>query len=247
MSSSLIAIDGGPAAGLAGAQREVKALRSRYQDVDIVTAAPGVLDTLTRRARPGSILHIAAHARVSDDSPWQSGFLLDAASSGAENNVAPRGETVLRAWEIARAHLRCELAVLAGCETAAGRATTGEGVLGLTSAFLSAGVPVVVSSRWAVDDRVTADLMSHFYDGLASGRTVAAALRGAQLAVRANHRTSHPFYWAGFAVVGDGERVLSPRRAPHGTEPWLLAAAGALLVTGVAAWAARRKRPAPSV
>jgi hypothetical protein len=134
------------------------------------------------------------------------------------------------------------MAVLAGCETAAGRATNGEGVLGLTSAFLSAGVPVVVSSRWAVDDKVTATLMGHFYDGLARGETVASALRAAQLAVRANRRTSHPFYWAGFAVVGDGSRVLPPLFPRHHRTAWPVALTGAFLAIGIALMAARRRR-----
>jgi hypothetical protein len=78
-------------------------------------------------------------------------------------------------------------------------------VLGLTSAFLSAGVSSVVATLWPVDDVVTADLMDAFYTGLADGKTVASALRGAQLRIRADKKTRHPFYWAGFVVVGDGD------------------------------------------
>ena len=135
------------------------------------------------------------------------------------------------------------MSVLAGCETAGGRATNGEGVLGLTSAFLSAGVPVVVSSRWPVDDGATAVLMKHFYDRLAAGRTVASALREAQMAVRKNPRTSHPFYWAGFAVVGDGTRVVRPLLAGKQRGYWLTAVAGAVLAVGLAGWTWRRRRP----
>ena len=194
--------------------QEVKTLQKRFYSVQRLDAAPGVLDSLSRRADSNCIVHIAAHARVNDDSPWQSGFVMQA----GEHDVAgaTRGAMTptpsLRAWEIARAKLPFAMAVLAGCETAGGRATSGEGVLGLTSAFLSAGVPVVVSSRWAVDDRVTAVLMSNFYDHLARGENVGSALRAAQLAVRSNRGTSHPFYWAGFSVVGDGTRVIAPAR-----------------------------------
>jgi len=136
--------------------------------------------------------------------------------------------------------------VLAGCETAGGRSTNGEGVLGLTSAFLSAGVPVVVSSRWAVDDHVTAALMSRFYEGLAAGESVAAALRGAQLAVRSDRRTSHPFYWAGFAVVGDGTRVIAPLKVAHRFDPWhvVYGLTGAFL--GALGWRLYRRRFGPA-
>jgi len=245
--ASMIAVEGGSKDRLAGAHREVNALRKRYANVALVTAQAGVLDTLIARAQPNSILHIAAHARVSDASPWQSGFLLDPGttepSRASAASVVPRGETVLRAWEIARAHLPYQMAVLAGCETAGGLRTSGEGVLGLTSAFLSAGVPVVVSSRWAVDDGVTAVLMSKFYDRLARGESVASALRGAQLAVRSNRRTSHPFYWAGFAVVGDGSRVMPPLVAERSRTAWPIALGAAALAVGLAIMAARRRRP----
>jgi LPXTG-motif cell wall-anchored protein len=82
--------------------------------------------------------------------------------------------------------------------------TTGEGTIGLTTAFLSAGVPVVVASMWPVDDRVTAIIMRSFYRHLASGEPVATALRLAQLEASRSSRYAHPFYWAGFTVVGDG-------------------------------------------
>jgi tetratricopeptide (TPR) repeat protein len=235
--ASLLAVDGGAERGLAGARHEVLSLERRYAGVHVVPLGAGVLDSLARHAESGCILHIAAHARVNDASPWQSGFVLT--SEDPEELSAP----TLRAWQIARAHLPYEMSVLAGCETAGGRATNGEGVLGLTSAFLSAGVPVVVSSRWRVDDRVTAVLMQHFYDRLAAGESVASALRAAQLAVRANRRTRHPFYWAGFAVAGDGSRVLPPVVPAGGVRWWVPAVAGAV-VLGLAGWTVRRRRGA---
>src|SRR5262249_60065616 len=83
------------------------------------------------------------------------------------------------------------------------------------SAFLTAGVPAVVATLWAVDDRTTARLMSHFYDALQRGEDAAAALSEAQRALRRSPDTRHPFYWAGFTLVGDGSvRVsLTQRRA----------------------------------
>jgi hypothetical protein len=106
-----------------------------------------------------------------------------------------------------------------------GRQKVGEGVAGLTAAFLSAGVNSVVATLWRVDDAVTATLMERFYRGLADGIPVAAALRRAQLETRADPHTGHPFYWAGFVVVGAGgvpiqleSRVVWGAIPPH----WLL-------------------------
>jgi len=85
----------------------------------------------------------------------------------------------------------------------------GEGLCGLTTAFLSAGASAVVATLWPVDDAVTADLMKKFYRELAKGSTVAFALRRAQMAIRGNKKTEHPFYWAGFIVTGNGNITVN--------------------------------------
>ena len=245
--ASLLAVTDGPNSALHGASGEVLALKRRYASVTLVALSPGVLDTLSQSAHAGGILHIATHARVNDDSPWQSGFMLETPTDSVSSRGAvPPHETVMHASEIARAKLPYDVAVLAACETAAGRATTGEGVIGLTSAFISAGVPVVISSRWPIDDRATATLMHHFYDHLARGETVASSLRAAQLAVRSDKRTSHPFYWAGFAVVGDGTRVIPLVLVGSRPGLWVTGIAGAVLAIGLAGWTVRRRRAAPA-
>jgi CHAT domain-containing protein len=140
------------------------------------------------------ILHLATHARVDDQRPWSSEIVL--------NTEDPTGR--LRAGRIAELSLSARLAVLSACETGSGRILSGEGVLGLSSAFLSAGVPTVVASLWPVDDGVTTVLMEKFYAELASGLDPGTALAVAQDAIRADPLTAHPFHWAGFVVVGDG-------------------------------------------
>jgi len=242
---------------LPGAAQEADLIARRYG----ASGELGIVDVAAlARGEAGDVLHIAGHARVNDDSPWQSGFYADVeapANAGASTlrGGAPADSTtfsrefatgpVVRAWEIARTRLPYALAVLAGCETAGGRRTSGEGVLGLTSAFVSAGVPVVVSSLWPVDDAATARLMTAFYDELARGKTVATALRLAQAAVRSNPSTSHPFYWAGFTVVGDGARVIPIQRVQR--VAWLWIATGVATGCLAGAWVARNRRRAGSV
>jgi CHAT domain-containing protein len=222
---------------LRGADDEVAMLGRRYRDVSLLRGLPAG-DALERAVAGRAILHVAAHATVNDDSPWLSSFVFDTRVAGGEargartalpGTMSPEGaraDSLLmvaefgrlqewRASQIARMSLPVGLAVLSGCETAGGRMTTGEGVLGLTSAFISAGAPVVVSSQWPVDDRVTTELMGRFYRRLAGGEAVGAALRHAQLELRARRGTSHPFFWAGFVVIGDGERTVRLERAPR--------------------------------
>ncbi len=78
---------------------------------------------------------------------------------------------------------------------------TGDGIIGLTRAFMYAGTPTVVVSQWDVSDRATAFLMDRFYASLRHGQPKAAALRAAQLATR--RRYPHPALWAAFTLVGE--------------------------------------------
>jgi CHAT domain-containing protein len=101
--------------------------------------------------------------------------------------------------------------VLSACETARGRYGAGEGVIGLTWALFVAGVPSTVVSQWKVESASARDLMLNFHRQLRAPSATAPAtaakaeaLRQAALKVMKNPETSHPFYWAGFVLVGDG-------------------------------------------
>ncbi|HEU4365605.1 MAG TPA: CHAT domain-containing tetratricopeptide repeat protein [Candidatus Krumholzibacteria bacterium] len=211
-------------ASLPGARREARALASRYRDVDLVDSTLTVAG-LAELARRRGILHVATHVHVNSERPWHSGIQAGPDSAGAD---------YLRASEIARADFRDHIVVLSSCESALGRSTLGEGVLGMTSAFLAAGARAVVASLWKVDDRTTSDLMIAFYRGLERGLTAGEALRAAQMAARRERPA--PFYWAGFVVVGDAAAAapLEARSRPRILMVLLtfgvVAAAGAVMV-----------------
>ena len=92
-------------------------------------------------------------------------------------------------------------------ETARGRFGEGEGVIGLTWALFIAGAPSTVVSQWKVESASARDLMLGFHRYLRTpspkSLTKAEALRQAALKVMKNPETGHPFYWAGFVLVGD--------------------------------------------
>lgn len=147
-----------------------------------------------------SIAHLAAHGLVDADRPERSAILL--ARFDARGR---RREGRLTAEDVRGLDLPADLVVLSACQTALGRDLRGEGTMGLTHAFLSAGASGVVVSLWSVDDRATAVLMERFYRALlVDGLPPAAALREAQLALWRDPRWRAPFYWAGFVIEGDG-------------------------------------------
>jgi CHAT domain-containing protein len=121
--------------------------------------------------------------------------------------VDPRGRRVsgfLQLTDIYNLKLRADLVVLSACQTALGKEIRGEGLIGLTRAFMYAGTPRVIASVWEVPNRATAELMKRFYNHFLVDRmSPAAALRAAQLEIRSIPRWSAPFFWAGFVLQGE--------------------------------------------
>jgi CHAT domain-containing protein len=106
----------------------------------------------------------------------------------------------LSAKEILAMRLVARLVVLSACNTGRGR-VTGDGVVGLSRAFIAAGVPSVIVSLWTVPDTPTSSLMTTFYQHLKASPDKARALRLAMLATLRRH--SDPVDWAGFTLVGN--------------------------------------------
>ncbi|MEG4327997.1 CHAT domain-containing protein, partial [Microcoleus sp. herbarium5] len=98
--------------------------------------------------------------------------------------------------------LNAELVVLSACNTGRGK-ITGDGVLGLSRALISAGVPSIIVSLWLVPDEPTAELMAEFYRQLQLNPNKAQALRQAMLMTMKMHPT--PQDWAAFTLIGEGE------------------------------------------
>jgi CHAT domain-containing protein/tetratricopeptide (TPR) repeat protein len=92
---------------------------------------------------------------------------------------------------------RCRLAVLATCSSAGGPDESIEDTSNLTHAFLAAGAANVVATLWNVDARASRTMMLQMYDSLTRSMTVAAAIRTAQLKVRSDPATRHPYFWSG--------------------------------------------------
>ncbi len=187
------------------AEQEVKALGQLYGAArsKVYFGAAAREDRAKTEAARADILHFATHGILNDSSPMYSHLVL----SGGDKNE----DGLLEAWEIMQLDLRAELVVLSACETARGRYGAGEGVIGLSWALFVAGAPSTVVSQWKVESASTRDLMLGFHQRLrapfasAQSRTTKTeALRQASLKLMKKPETSHPFYWAGFVLVGDG-------------------------------------------
>lgn len=149
------------------------------------------------------VLHFATHGILDSQDPLYSHILLS--QSGANE------DGLLEAREIMNLNLNADIAILSACDTARGRISSGEGVIGMSWAFFVAGCPTTVVSQWSVNSESTTKLMIEFHRALLSRnrgsnrmRNAAEALRDAQLAMLKTQSYRHPLYWAGFVVIGDG-------------------------------------------
>jgi CHAT domain-containing protein len=141
-----------------------------------------------------SYLHFVTHGTASQTEPLESAVIL-----GKE------GESFkLYARDIVAHPLKAELVTISACNAAGTRAYAGEGLVGLSWAFLRAGARNVVASLWEVSDASsTPQLMDAFYTGLDHGADPATALRNAKLLILKSSADTvfrKPFYWAPFQL-----------------------------------------------
>lgn len=186
------------------AEREVKTLGRLYGGLksNVFSGAEATEARVKAEAPHYSVIHLASHGVLDAANPMYSHVILS--GGGGEDGM-------LEAWELMQMDLRADLFVLSACETARGRVGAGEGVIGMSWALFIAGVPTVVVSNWQVSSASTTELMLDFHRHLtaegARARTAgmkAEALRQASLALLKSPAYRHPFYWAGFSLIGDG-------------------------------------------
>lgn len=183
------------------AERLVNSLQSMYGAArsKVYTGADAREETAKAEVSRFRILQFATHGTLNDASPMYSHIVL----ARKENN--PNEDGLLEAWEMKDLDLNADLVILSACDTARGKVSSGEGMIGMTWALFIAGTPTTVASQWKVESSSTTELMLEFHRQLLTGKvSKAEALRRAELKVMKMPRYRHPAYWAGFVVVGDG-------------------------------------------
>lgn len=198
---------------LPGAREEARSLSRLLPrgETNILVGADASKRALVEQAAGKTVLHLATHAIVSDDRPWDSFLALSATDN------SPLGEGRLSAQEIYGLRLQTDLVVLSACRTAVGK-VSGDGMASLTRAFFYGGALSVMATLWDVADEPTSFLISEFYKSLLKDRDKSRALRAAQLRLIQRLREDRvkvntplgpvtlpedPVFWAGFVLQGE--------------------------------------------
>ncbi|MEH1834499.1 MAG: CHAT domain-containing protein [Nostoc sp.] len=156
-----------------------------------------------------TIVHLATHAAFVVGKPEDSFILFGNGDRVNFRNVAT--------WSLPHV----DLVVLSACETGlGGKLGNGEEILGFGYQMQQTGARAAIASLWSVDDGGTQVLMSAFYGILSTDKlTKTEALRQAQISlitgdwkaishnvlVAAVSNFSHPYYWAPFILIGNGQ------------------------------------------
>jgi len=166
-------------------------------------------------------IHFATHGLLSGDIPY---ILEPALVLSQPGNRNPE-DGFLKMSEILELKLNADAVVLSACKTALGKEIAGEGIVGLSRAFMLAGSKSVIVSLWSVESNSTAVLMKSFYSHLKPGTSKEEALRLAKQELKNQSLVSdlsrgvkitgrdkkiqtgasHPFFWAPFILIGEWE------------------------------------------
>ncbi|XP_020609489.1 tetratricopeptide repeat protein 28-like isoform X1 [Orbicella faveolata] len=141
-----------------------------------------------------ALIHIAAHGDA------ERGEIALAPSFRIPNGIPQEGLYLLTMTDIAKAQLRAKLVVLSCCHSARGL-TKAEGAVGIARAFLGSGARSVLVALWALEDKTTEQLMSHFYDHLVAGESAGKSLHEAMKWLRSEGCDVNQ--WAPFILIGD--------------------------------------------
>ena len=160
-----------------------------------------------KRAPLSAILHLPLHTLLNHENPMLSQLLF------SPDN---REDGILHSFELYNLQLPAELAILSACNSGTGHLHTGEGMMSLERGFQYAGCPSLLTTLWTVDDAASSALSLYFLQNLKDQQTKDRALLGAQKKYlsEADPAMRHPFYWAGFRLVGE-VAPLRKRDLPH--------------------------------
>lgn len=185
---------------LPGAAQEVAALQKSVPETALLTGEQATEAQIKAQAADLGryrVLHFATHGIAVPEIPELSALVL------AQMNHDPSEDGYLRVPEIMDLKLQADFVNLSACETGLGKIFRGEGMVGLSQAFLTAGANQISVALWQINDDSSSQLMGALYQQ-AQGN-YAASLQQVKrqfIAGVFGDKYRHPYYWSPFIVYG---------------------------------------------
>jgi tetratricopeptide (TPR) repeat protein len=178
--------------------KEVKEVGSLFSDSRVLIGPDASKNNLKKEDLTSRrYVLFSTHGILGNEIPYvrQPALVLNLVGNNKEDGF-------LTATEIFNMNLNADLVGLSACQTGLGIQSAGEGVVGLSRAFMYAGTDSVLVSLWSVSDESTYKLMVRFFEGLKQGKDKLTALKEAKNYLRKNGY-DNPFYWAPFILIGE--------------------------------------------
>jgi CHAT domain-containing protein len=184
---------GGPSYPVPDVLDESTEVAAKFHNTRLLTGSRLDEQNLRREFRRAVLFHFAGHA---SSSRTGTGLILAGPGSYGAGGILDAS----RILSLRPDH--AQLAVLSACSTESSSEKGMDDPDSLALAFLQAGVPHIVASRWNVDSAITVKFMSSFYDALLAGKSVPQSVRQAGMQIQSLPETHRPYYWAAFSSFG---------------------------------------------
>lgn len=181
---------GNPDGTLPGAEVEVGKITHEFKKFRCLVGKQATAASLKKLDPGTTYVHMATHGVLDSADPKRSYLTM------AGENL-----TLTDIYELKLDSVR--LVTLSACQTARESSNPGSEIASLAEAFSIAGTNSVVATLWSISDTGTVKLMTEFYKGLASKRSLASSLQQAELTLLKDPATAHPYFWAPFVMLGD--------------------------------------------
>jgi CHAT domain-containing protein len=189
---------------LPGTAEEVAAIQSAFDEAVVLTGSDVSEERVKSLSSSGElsqfrVIHFATHGIVVPDVPELSALVLTQDSTSSEDGY-------LRMDEILDLTLQADFVNLSACETGLGKLYGGDGVVGLTQAFMVAGANSLSVSLWQVADLSTSLYVEELYRSVAREELdyASATARVKRLFIDGAFGDDYrdPYYWAPFVYYG---------------------------------------------
>jgi CHAT domain-containing protein len=194
-----------PLSQLDGAEKEAKKIAQMLSTTAII-GKEATESAIVQKMASAKLIHLATHGLLDGINAIGFPGAIALTPSGKDDGFLTTIEIMERFGSPGKPPLQAELVVLSACDTGRGD-IKGEGVVGLSRAFMASGVPTLVVSLWQVPDDDTAKLMTEFYTNLYKRKfDKAKAMREAMLSMlKDEDGNPDPKAWAAFTVIGKAE------------------------------------------
>ena len=190
---------------LPGSLEEINSISGVIEYTDKVVGDNATEETIKELSTGGELskynmLHFATHGIVVSDMPELSAVVL----SQFEDELNDE-DGYLTMGEIAELDIKADFVNLSACETGLGKIYSGEGVVGLTQAFMLAGANSVSVSLWPIADKATSEFMVSVYSKIAEGEDYSESINDTKrkfISGLYGKKYKHPYYWAPFVYYG---------------------------------------------